>query len=110
MFRKIISGLGILGISFFTFASTVETVPKQEIANVRVEGSYGFIGFSNAVPSGSTCKGNRVWINLNEEVGRVKYSTALTAFASGKQVILRSFSNASVVFGACELYDIYVLK
>ena len=110
MYRKIISGLGILGISFFTFANSVESVPKQEITDVRVEGQYGFIGFSNTFPSGSSCKGNRVWINLKEEVGRVKYSTALTAFASGKQVILRSFSNAPVVFGACELYDIYVSK
>ena len=52
-----------------------------------------------------------MWININDEVGRVKYSTVLMAFAAGKKVALRAHpSSHGLAFGACQLYDIYVTK
>ncbi len=96
-------------LSLNSFA--VEQLLHQEISNLRVEHSYGFIGFNVAFSGSMTCSGNRVWINLNDEVGRVKYSTALMAFASGKKVVLRALpSSSGLVFGACQLHDIYVTK
>ena len=94
-----------------TLAIAVESVPQQQITNVRVEGIYGFIGFDIGFSSPSTCGGNRVWIDLREETERMKYSTALAAFTAGKKVNIRANERSrGVVFGACQMYDIYVVK
>jgi hypothetical protein len=106
--KKTIVSLAFTLLSLPSFA-TVESVPKQKITNVRVEGSAGFIGFHTGFLGSSTCGGNRVWIDINDEIGRIKYSTALMAFASGKEVIIRAdTSSVYLRYGACKLYDIYV--
>ena len=104
--------LAITTLSLFSlFASAVESIPQQEITNIRVEGIYGFIGFSTGFSSPSTCGGNRVWVDLSNEVERIKYSTALAAFTAGKKVNIRANERSrGVVFGACQMYDIYVTK
>ncbi len=109
MLKQLIVSLTFTIFSLPSFA--VESVPHQEITNLRVEGSSAFIGFETGFSGSSTCSGTRVWINLKDEVGRVKYSTALMAFAAGKKVVLRANPTSSgLVFGACQLYDIYVTK
>lgn len=109
MFKKLIISLTFTILSLPSFA--VENVPHQEITNLRVEGSAAFVGFETGFAGSSTCSGTRVWININDEVGRVKYSTVLMAFAAGKKVALRAHpSSHGLVFGACQLYDIYVTK
>ncbi len=109
MLKKIIICATFTIISFQSFA--VESVPQQEITNLRVEGTSGFIGFESGFTGSSTCSGTRVYINLQDEVGRIKYSTALMAFAAGKKVALRALpSSSGLVYGACQLHDIYVTK
>ncbi|CCN34330.1 exported hypothetical protein [Vibrio nigripulchritudo SO65] len=98
--------LSILAFSCQSMAAIV-SVPSQKISNLRIEGVAGFIGLNNAFESSSNC-GGRVWINLNEEIGRLKYSTAMMAFASGKVVSIRADNEAARVFNECQLYDIVV--
>lgn len=94
-------------LSFNVFASVVHA-PQQKITNLRVESYAGLIGFS-INPSDTDCI-NRYWVDLRDEVEKVKFSVAMMAFASGKKVILRANPLASKVYGACKLYDIYVVE
>ena len=109
MIKKLVISFTFTLFSLPSFA--VESVPTQEITNLRIEGTAGFIGFNTGFSGSGTCSGTRIWIDLKDEVGRVKYSTALMAFAAGNKVSLRAHSsNSGLVFGACKLYDIYVTK
>lgn len=76
------------------------------VTNLRVESSYGFIGTAQPLP---TC-GGRVWVDMNSVLGRAAYSTAMMAFAMGKTVAIRAYTESTHVFGACNLYDIYVTQ
>jgi hypothetical protein len=109
MLKKLIISLTFTLFSLPSIA--VDSAPRQNITNLRVEGSAGFIGFDTTFSSPSSCKGKRVWVDLTDEVGRVKYSTALMAFAADKPVNIRAnTSSTDLLFGACRLYDIYVTK
>lgn len=74
------------------------------IANLRIEGTYGFVGFAQSMPA---C-GERVWLDMNSVIGRATYATAMLAFSTGKLVTVRADDQSTRVFGACNLYDIYV--
>jgi hypothetical protein len=104
--------IGILLLVLNVGASAaIVAVPtsQSEINAVRVESRWGFVSFSNhAGPA--ACPANRVYLNLDNEIHRVAYSTALAAFMSGKPVAIRADDVPSKVFGACALYDIYVVQ
>jgi len=102
----------ILAALFMPILSSAEivSVATQNLPSVRVEGNAAFLYLETPFDSTVSNCGGRVWINLNDEVGRVKYSTALMAFASSKAVNIRANSAAPKMFGACELYDIVVLR
>ena len=110
MYKNVILSLFFTVFSLSSFA--VENVPNQKITNIKIEVSKGFIGFDADFPAGSTCSGKRIWVGLDDEVGRAIYSTALMAFAADKTVMMLAHpsSAGTAVLGACKLYDIYVVK
>ncbi len=110
MFNKVIVSLLFTVFSLSSFA--LEPVPNQKISSIEIEVSKAFIGFDADFPAGSTCSGKRIWVGLDDEVGRVIYSTALMAFAADKTVMMQAHpsSAGTAVLGACKLYDIYVAK
>ena len=82
---------------------------QSTISAVRVESRWAFVSVDNpALPS--ACPNSRVYLNLESESHKVAYSTALAAFMAGKSVAIRADTVPSQVFGACQLYDIYVVK
>ncbi|WP_104403441.1 hypothetical protein [Vibrio penaeicida] len=103
--KKLVLLLSLI-FSYQSIAAVV-AVPNQKISNLRIEGVAGFIGLNTAFEPSSNC-GGRVWINLNEEIGRLKYSTAMMAFASGKIVSIRANNEGARIFNECQLYDIVV--
>ena len=109
--KKCLLGSLIILTSFMPISAiAVEGAPAQKIDNLRVEGTFGFVGFSETFPIGSECSGNRVWIDLKDDIGKIQYSTALAAFAAQNTVSLRANPSAPKTFGACKIYDIYVVK
>jgi hypothetical protein len=86
--------------------ATVQGTPATVITNLRVESSYGFIGYAEAMPN---C-GGRVWVDMTTPLGRAVYATAMMAFSTGKSVVVRADDASTRVFGACNLYDIYVTQ
>ena len=88
----------------FNANATLQGTSATTITNLRVESSYGFIGFAQSM---SNC-GDRVWVDMNTALGRATYATAMLAFSTGKPVIIRADDAGTRVFGACNLYDIYV--
>jgi hypothetical protein len=86
--------------------AAVDGTPATVVTNLRVESNYGFIGFAQAIPS---C-GERVWVDMTTPLGRSVYSTAMLAFATGRSVVIRADNASTRVFGACNIYDIYVAQ
>lgn len=78
-------------------------------ANLRIEGSAGFIGLSQpfAQPHGYG-GGTRVWVDMNSSIGRATYASAMMAFAMKQNVVIRAFEDSAKVFGECQLCDIVV--
>lgn len=107
-FKKI-----LVSISMFVSVSAnagLVTLPTQSITGIRAEGNVALIGFSSPASVGSGC-GHRVWVALNDEVGRAKYSLALAAFASGLQVSVRADNaESSKIYTECKMYDMVVSK
>jgi hypothetical protein len=77
------------------------------IANLRLEGNWGFIGLTQPMQPASTCVG-RVWVDMTTTFGRSVYATAMMALATNQTAVIRAFEESPLVFGACQLYDIYV--
>jgi hypothetical protein len=94
-----------LGAASMPAVAAIEEV-STTVTNLRAESSYGFIGTAQPLP---TC-GGRVWVDMNSVLGRAAYSTAMMAFAMGKTVVIRAYTESTHVFGACNLYDIYVTQ
>ena len=88
--------------------SAVISAPQQKIVNLRVEGTAGLIGFSKN-PTGTDCV-SRYWVDLKDEVEKVKFSIAMMAFSAGKDVVLRADPEKSKMYGACKLYDIIIYE
>ena len=82
-----------------------------KVKYVRVEGNYGFVGMEGELPWAEQldCSGERFWIDLNNEVDRIKYSTALAAMMTKKRLYVRvQTSSDTKIFGACKNYDLMV--
>ena len=99
---------------FVVFSSNVYaglvSYSKQQITSIRAEGNVALLDFNIAPDSSSGCE-DRVWIALDNEVSRAKYSLALTAFMSGKEVSVRAYDTESLkIFTECKMYDIVVSK
>lgn len=104
IFKAFVFSFAIL-IASSSFADIV-SAPRQKVENLRVEGVAGLIGFSNN-PSSTECT-SRFWVDLNDEVDRIKFSVAMMAFSAGKEVLLRADTSKTKAYGACRLYDIFV--
>ena len=95
--------------TFKAFATSEPYTAK--IAHVRVEATYGFITMEGVLPWGSRlgCSTSRVWLDLQDEIDKIKYSSALAAMLAGKTVFIRAVDAPNnTVFGACKLNDIVV--
>jgi uncharacterized membrane protein len=98
-----------IGAALSVNASSAIVTSTGFIANLRVEGSYGFIGLSQPWASSSTC-GGRVWVDMTTPLGRSVYATAMLAFSSRQTVTIRAFEEFPRVFSECNIYDIYVTQ
>lgn len=79
------------------------------VQSLRIEAYAGFIGLSQSLAGSSTC-GSRVWVDMRTDLGRAAYATAMMAFSTGKNAIIRADDNSTLrLFGECQLYDIYVV-
>ena len=105
LIRKSLAPLLLVLLSNAAPAALVSSVGP--VANMRIEGTSGFIGLTNSMASSSTC-GTRVWVDMTTPVGRAVYATALMAFNTRQSVSIRAFEESQRVFGECNLYDIYV--
>lgn len=108
MFKKYI----FLALLAFSGAASAELVslPTQKIAGIRGEGSVALLSFKTPFPSGSGCQ-TRTWIPLSDDFGKAKFSMALTAFAAGKDVMIRAHNDESTkVYSECKIYDIVILQ
>jgi hypothetical protein len=66
------------------------------------------LSFSEPFEQGSGCK-DKVWIPLNTEIDRAKYSLALMAYFARKTVTIRAFNEpANRLAAECLLYDMIV--
>lgn len=80
-----------------------------QVANLRIEGTAGFIGLSQPFAQPHGCGGGtRVWVDMNSPIGRATYASAMMAFAMKQNVVIRAFEDSAKVFGECQLYDIVV--
>jgi hypothetical protein len=82
-----------------------------KIDHLRVESVYGFITMEGVLPWGDAlgCSKSRVWLDLRNEIDKIKYSTALAAMMAGKKAYIRVVDVPNnLVFGACKLNDIVV--
>lgn len=77
-----------------------------QITSLRVESVYGFVSLSTPIPN---CP-SRLWIDMNSVVQRAMYATAMLALSTGKQVTLRGLDDGTKVYGACPIWDIYVVQ
>jgi hypothetical protein len=77
-----------------------------QVTDLRVEGTYGFIGMGQSTGS---C-GSRYWIDMSTDLGRSIYATAMMAFSTERNVYLRADDTGTRVFGECPLYDILVTR
>lgn len=99
-------GLACLALTMsFQAAATLQHTTAT-VSNLRVEGSYGFVGVSQSIPN---C-GDRVWMNMTVVQDRVAYATAMMAMTTGKTVVVRAHDDGERVYGACKIYDIYVTQ
>lgn len=109
VFLSIALALPSIGNAAIIPVTTNSQSTQSKVSAVRVESRWAFVSFdSPALPS--DCPNSRVYLNLESESHKVAYSTALAAFMSGKNVAIRADTAPSQVFGACQLYDIYVVK
>lgn len=100
-------------LSFSASAFSASTTFTGKIQSLRVEYLYGFIEVDESLVFGTThgCSNERVWVDVNGEIGRVAYSTALAALAGQNTVKIRvSESSSNIVYGACKLHDIVILR
>lgn len=79
-----------------------------QVANLRIEGTAGFIGLSQPFAQPHGCGGGtRVWVDMNNPIGRATYASAMMAYAMKQPVTVRAFEDSAKVFGECQLYDIF---
>ncbi len=98
--RLVLTSLSLMSLPAGAAMQSTSTT----VANLRVEGSWGFIGVTVPLP---VC-GSRVWVDMSNPLGRTVYSTALMAHSTGRSTTIRAYDESTRVFGACQLYDIYV--
>lgn len=88
-------------------ASAALLATSSQVANLRIEGTYGFIGLSQPLAQSQGCgSGERVWVDMNNPIGRATYASAMMAYAMKLPVNIRAYEESAKVFGACQLYDI----
>ena len=100
------SAAAIVGMALAMQAGATLQSSTATVTNLRIEAGYGFIGVAQDLPN---C-GGRVWLDMSTVLGRAMYSTAMLAFSSGKTVTVRAFDESQRVFGACNIYDIWVVQ
>jgi hypothetical protein len=88
-----------------TPATAALVATNSPVANLRIEGGVGFIGFSQPMGDSTQCVG-RVWVDMTDPVARSMYATALVAFQTRQPVQLRAYEDSQRQFGACQLHDI----
>ncbi len=96
-----------LALSWSGIASAALVQSNGQITHLRIEGTYGFIAVPDPMAPGASC-GYRVWIDMSTPLGRSVWATALLAYNTKQNVIIRAFEESARVFGACGLYDIYM--
>ena len=96
-----------LTASMFSPAHAGLLATSSQVANLRIEGTYGFIGLSQPLAQSQGCgSGERVWVDMNNPIGRATYASAMMAYAMKLPVNIRAYEESAKVFGACQLYDI----
>jgi hypothetical protein len=104
--RRLVLIASLIIFQFPTASAELITVSTY-INSVRVESSYGFVGFSKLSSVG--CPGtDRGYFNFTSEYQKIGYSTALAAYMAKKPVRIR-IDTSVPVYGACGIYDILVL-
>ena len=89
-------------------ASAALLATASQVANLRIEGSAGFIGMTQPFTQPHGCgSGTRVWVDMNNPIGRAAYASAMMAYAMKLPVTIRAFEDSGKVFGECQLYDIF---
>src|SRR5712691_4799344 len=101
--RKSLATLSLLAL-LSAHASAAQIVSSGLIANLRIEGTAGFIGLTQSMASSSTC-GSRVWVDMTTPLGRSVYATAMMAFTTKQPVVIRAYEESQRIFGECNLYD-----
>jgi hypothetical protein len=96
-----------LAATFSSPASAALLTTTGQVANLRIEGTTGFIGLSQPFAQPHGCGGGtRVWVDMNSPIGRATYASAMMAYAMKQPVTIRAFEDSAKVFGECQLYDI----
>jgi hypothetical protein len=107
MMRLKVLFLSLLAVVSYAKADVINA-PTQKITSLRVEGSVAFVGFGTPFAETTGCAGSRIWIDLNDPIGRFKYGTAMLAYSTSKKVTIRANADAQKVFNAYRIYDIVV--
>lgn len=89
-------------------ASAALLATYGQVANLRIEGTAGFIGMAQPFAQPHGCGGCvRVWVDMNNPIGRATYASAMMAYAMKLPATIRAFEDSAKVFGECQLYDIF---
>lgn len=98
----------VLSTGLLPPASAALLATYSQVANLRIEGTAGFIGLSQPFAQPHGCGGGtRVWVDMNSPIGRATYASAMMAYAMKLPVTVRAFEDSGKVFGECQLYDIF---
>jgi hypothetical protein len=96
-----------LSTGLLSSASAALLSTASQVANLRIEGSAGFIGLSQPFAQPHGCgSGTRVWVDMNSPIGRATYASAMMAYAMKLPVNIRAWEESAKVFGECQFYDI----
>jgi hypothetical protein len=101
--------LAALAVAAFTSPACAALLTTTgQVANLRIEGTAGFIGLSQPFAQPHGCSsGTRVWVDMNSPIGRATYASAMMAYAMKQTVTIRAYEESAKVFGECQLYDIF---
>lgn len=106
----LVLGLVILGTGLFAGVTEAKLAYIEEI---RIEAGMAIVSLKDERLVDNENGGKthqRLWIDLNNPIGRAEYATVMMAFSMDKKVIIRGYTGNGYIWDMLKLYDICVKK